>query len=338
MKLAIDAMGGDFAPKSTVEGAIAALKEFDIDIVLFGKEDEIKKYIPEEYLNNKHLKIVDAQEVISVDESPVNAIKQKKNSSMVMGLKSVKDGECDGFLSAGSTGAFLAGSLLKVGRIKGIDRPALAPILPTLGKYGCMIIDGGGNTDCKPKNLAQFATLGSIYMEKVAKSTSPRVALLNIGSEESKGNDLVKESFGLLKETKNINFIGNVEAREVMEDSCEVIVTDGFAGNVLLKSVEGTAQMIMNTLKKELMSTLKGKIGGLLIKGSMRGFKKKFDYTEVGGAPFLGIDGIMIKAHGSSNGNAIKNAIRQAKLLHDCDYLNSVRKELLVTGGENIDE
>jgi len=337
MKIAIDAMGGDNAPQAAVEGSIQAVREYGVTVYLFGIENEIKKYIPEDLKNDERIKIIDAPEVIQVEDSPVQAIKQKKNSSMVLGLKAVKDGECHAFLSAGSTGAFLAGSLLKVGRIKGIDRPALAPILPTINGGGCMIIDGGANTDCKPRNLSQFAILGSVYMAKVAKVNNPKVGLLNIGAEDSKGNDLVKEAYPILKDMSNINFVGNVEARDVVDYACDVLVADGFAGNVLLKGVEGTALSILKALKKEMMSSLKSKIGALLLKGSLRGFKKKFDYTEVGGAPFLGIDGIMIKAHGSSDAKAIKNAVRQAKLLHDCDYLNIVKSEIMNFGGETIE-
>ena len=337
MKIAIDAMGGDNAPQATVEGSVQAVREYGITVFLFGIENEIIKYVPEDMKNDSRIKIIDAPEVINTEDSPVKAIKQKKNSSMVMGLKAVKEKECDAFLSAGSTGAFLAGSLLKVGRIKGIDRPALAPILPTINGGGCMIIDGGANTDCKAKNLLQFATLGSIYMEKVAKIQKPKVGLLNIGTEEAKGNDLVKEAYPLLKGMQNINFVGNIEARDVVDYACDVLVTDGFAGNILLKGVEGTALTIFKALKKEMTSNFKSKIGALLLKSSLQGFKKKFDYTEVGGAPFLGIDGIMIKAHGSSDAKAIKNAIRQAKLLHDCDYLNIVKSEIKNFGGKSIE-
>ena len=337
MKIAIDAMGGDNAPQANVEGSIQAVKEYGVTVFLFGIENEIIKYIPEDMKNDTRIKIIDASEVILTEDSPVKAIKQKKNSSMVMGLKAVKEKDCDAFLSAGSTGAFLAGSLLKVGRIKGIDRPALAPILPTINGGGCMIIDGGANTDCKAKNLLQFATLGSVYMEKVAKIKKPKVGLLNIGTEEAKGNDLVKETYPLLKGMQNINFVGNIEARDVVDYACDVLVTDGFAGNILLKGVEGTALTIFKALKKEMTSSLKSKVGALLLKSSLQGFKKKFDYTEVGGAPFLGIDGIMIKAHGSSDAKAIKNAIRQAKLLHDCDYLNIVKSEIKNFGGKSIE-
>ena len=337
MKIAIDAMGGDNAPQAIVEGSIQAVREYGVTVFLFGIENEILKYIPEDMKNDTKIKIIDAPEVILTEDSPVKAIKQKKNSSMVMGLKAVKEKDCDAFLSAGSTGAFLAGSLLKVGRIKGIDRPALAPILPTINGGGCMIIDGGANTDCKAKNLLQFATLGSVYMEKVAKIKKPKVGLLNIGTEEAKGNDLVKETYPLLKGMQNINFVGNIEARDVVDYACDVLVTDGFAGNILLKSVEGTALTIFKALKKEMTSNFKSKVGALLLKSSLQGFKRKFDYTEVGGAPFLGIDGIMIKAHGSSDAKAIKNAIRQAKLLHDCDYLNIVKSEIKNLGGKSIE-
>ena len=234
---------------------------------------------------------------------------------MVVGLKLVKDNTCDAFLSAGSTGAFLAGSLLKVGRIKGIDRPALAPILPST-KGGFMLIDAGANVDCKPKNILQFALMGSIYMEKVAGISFPKVGLLSNGSEEGKGNELTKQSYELLKNS-SINFIGNIEARDIVNGICDVCVCDGFVGNIVLKNTEGLASGLMSMIKEEITKTTLSKIGAMLMKDSFIGLKKRFDYKEYGGAPFLGINGIMIKAHGSSDKKAIKNAIRQAKLLYD---------------------
>lgn len=327
MRIAIDAMGGDNAPESAVVGAIQAVKEYGVEVYLVGIKEEIHKHMAEEDKSNEKIIIIDASEIIRNDDTPVTAIKKKKDSSMVVGLKQVKEGNCDAFLSAGSTGAFLAGSLLKVGRIKGIDRPALSPLIPTT-KGLCMIIDAGANLDSKPKNLQQFAIMGSIYMEKVMGINNPRVGLLNVGTEEGKGNDLTKQSYELLS-LLNINFIGNIEARDVAEGVCDVCVCDGFAGNVLLKTTEGVAQVIFDILKGVLMKNALTKIAALMLKDGLRTFKKKFDYKEVGGAPFMGIDGIMIKAHGSSDARAIKNAVRQAKLLYDNKCLDIIRQEIL---------
>lgn len=336
MKIAVDAMGGDNAPRAVVEGALSASKKYGVELYLVGLKNEIEKYISEENKNNSNVNIVEASEIINVNESPVNAIKQKKNSSMVVGLKLVKEGQCDAFVSAGSTGAFLAGALLKVGRVKGIARPALSPLIPTI-KGNCMILDAGANVDCKPKNLQQFAVMGSIYMEKVMGIKKPRVGLLNIGTEESKGNELTKESYELIRQT-NVNFVGNVEARDIIDGVCDVCVCDGFAGNILLKSTEGVAMAIFKLLKEEFLKSFKTKLGAVLLKDSLKSFKKRFDYTEVGGAPFLGIDGIMIKAHGSSDAKAISNAMRQAKLLYDNGCIDTIRNEINKLGAEGSDE
>jgi glycerol-3-phosphate acyltransferase PlsX len=335
MRIAIDAMGGDHAPKSAVVGAIQAVKEYNVEVCLVGNKEEIHKYMAEEDKGNEKITIIEASEIIGNDDTPVAAIKQKKDSSMVVGLKQVKDGSCDAFLSAGSTGAFLAGSLLKVGRIKGIDRPALSPLIPTTKGF-CMIIDAGANLDSKPKNLEQFAIMGSIYMEKVMSVNNPRVGLLNVGTEEGKGNDLTKHSFELLSQL-NINFVGNVEARDIAEGVCDVCVCDGFAGNVLLKTTEGVAQVIFDMLKVILKKNALTKVAALLLKDGLRAFKKKFDYKEVGGAPFMGIDGIMIKAHGSSDAKAIKNAVRQAKLLYDNKCLDIIRQEISKTEVDTVE-
>jgi glycerol-3-phosphate acyltransferase PlsX len=336
MRIAVDVMGGDNAPRAIVEGSIMALKEYGVELYLVGMKDEILKYLDGEARNNPKINIVDASEIINVDEAPVTAIKQKKNSSLVVGLKLVKDGSCDAFVSAGSTGAFLAGSLLKVGRIKGIDRPALSPLLPTV-KGSCMIVDAGGNVDSKPRNLQQFAVMGSIYMEKVMGIKKPRVGLLNIGAESSKGNELTKAAFELLKETP-VNFVGNVEARDIINGVCDVCVCDGFAGNVLLKTTEGVAITLFKLMKDEFMKSFKTKLGAMLLKGGLKSIKKRFDYTEVGGAPFLGISGIMIKAHGSSDAYAIKNAIRQAKILYDNKCLDTITDEISKLGVEDADD
>ena len=336
MRIGIDVMGGDNAPRAIIEGSILALKEYGLELYLVGLKDEIDKYLSGEDKKNPRINIVEASEIINVNEAPVNAIKHKKDSSLVVGLKLVKDGRCDAFVSAGSTGAFLAGSLLKVGRIKGIDRPALSPLIPTL-KGNCMIIDAGANVDSKPRNLQQFAVMGSIYMEKVMGIKNPRVGLLNIGAEESKGNELTKESFELIRNT-GVNFIGNVEARNIISGVCDVCVSDGFAGNVLLKTTEGVAMTLFKLVKKEFMKSLKTKLGAVLLKDGLMNLKKQFDYTEVGGAPFLGINGIMIKAHGSSDANAIKNAIRQAKLLYDNKCIDTIMNEISKLGVDNTDE
>lgn len=330
MKIAVDAMGGDNAPKAVVGGCKEAVLEYGVEVFLVGLRQEIEKHLADDNIKSGKIHIVEASEIISNEESPVSAIKNKKDSSMVVGLKLVKENTCDAFLSAGSTGAFLAGSLLRVGRIKGIDRPALAPIIPTT-KSGCMLIDAGANVDCKPKNILQFALMGSIYMEKVMGILSPRVALLSIGSEEGKGNELTKQSYQLLKNC-NVNFIGNIEARDISHGVCDVCVCDGFVGNVVLKNTEGLASALMSMIKEEITKTTLSKFGALLLKDSFKGLKKRFDYKEYGGAPFLGINGIMIKAHGSSDGKAIKNAIRQAKLLFDNRCIERIIKDINEAG------
>ncbi len=329
MKIAIDVMGGDNAPKAIIEGSIEAVLEYGVEIYLVGLEKEIVKVLGNDAKNSK-IHIVQASEIIENDDNPVMAIKRKKDSSMVLGLNLVKDNTCDAFLSAGNTGAFLAGSLLRVGRIKGIDRPALSPILPSM-KGGYMLIDAGANADCKPKNILQFALMGSIYMEKVMGIASPKVGLLSNGTEEGKGNELTKQSYELLKNS-NINFIGNIEARDIVYGVCDVCVCDGFVGNVVLKNTEGLASGIMSMIKEEITKTTVSKIGAMLIKNSLKGLKKRFDYKEYGGAPFLGINGIMIKAHGSSDKKAIKNAIRQGKLLYDNRCIELITDEIKKTG------
>ncbi len=329
MRLAIDVMGGDNAPRAIIEGCIDAVSEYDIDIFLVGLKEEIEKHLKENSKKSK-LHIVEAKQVIGNDEMPVSAIKRKKDSSMVIGLKLVKDKVCDAFLSAGNTGAFLAGSLLRVGRIKGIDRPALAPIIPST-KGNFMLIDAGANVDCKPNNILQFALMGSIYMEKVEGVSTPKVGLLNNGLEESKGNELTRESYKLLKNS-GLNFIGNVEARDIIYGICDVCVCDGFVGNIVLKNTEGMASGLMSMIKEEVNKSTISKAGALLMKNSFVRLKKRFDYKEYGGAPFLGIDGIMIKAHGSSDRLAIKNAIRQGKLLFDNKCIDLIKNNISKTG------
>ena len=326
MVVVVDGMGGDFSPNAVVEGCVAALKEYDIDILITGPEDliqeELKKYT---YDSNK-IKIVDAREVISTNEHPVMAVKRKKDSSLVKALNLVKSGEADAIISAGSSGAFLAGCTLIVGRIKGIDRPALAPVMP--GKNGpFMIIDCGANAECKPHYLVQFGLMGKTYFENILKITNPSVGLVNIGIEEEKGNELSKSAHKLLKEA-NLNFVGNVEAREIPTGDINVLVCDGFVGNVILKLYEGAVANIFDILKTSIMSSFRTKIGGILLKPVFKKFKKDFDYKEYGGAAFLGVNGICIKAHGSSDAKAFKNAIRQATIFYENKVVDKLKLEI----------
>ena len=317
MILALDAMGGDHAPQAVADGALLALQELDKDIViwLFGDEEQIKACLFGKTYPADRLFIKPASEVISCEEAPAVAVRRKKDSSMVMAAKAVADKEADCFISAGSTGAVLACGTLVIRRIKDVQRPALAPLIPNLQGQHTMIIDAGANVDCKPLYLVQFAQMGSAYMELVEGVQEPSIGLLNNGEEAEKGNELTKETYGLLKELEGIRFSGNCEARELMSGDFDVVVTDGFAGNVLLKSTEGTAKAITSMLKTELMGSLRGTIGGAIAKPAFAALKKKMDYTEVGGAPLLGVNGGVIKAHGSSNAKAFFNAIRQAEKL-----------------------
>ncbi|MFV9509903.1 phosphate acyltransferase PlsX [Tepidibacillus sp. LV47] len=312
MKIALDAMGGDLAPKSTVEGAIAAANKFsDIQIILVGRSEEIKKYIKDPIPSN--ITIHHAEEVIKTEDEPVRAVRRKKDSSLVVAAQMVKNKEADAVITAGNTGAFMAAGLLVAGRIPGIERPALAPVLPTLGENSLLVLDVGANMDPKAEHLVQYTKMGKIYVEQVLGIKNPRIGLLNVGTEETKGNELMKSTYPLLKEMP-INFVGNVEARDVPNGVCDVLITDGFSGNVLLKLTEGLAQSIFGVLKKEFTKNAITKFAALLLKPSLQNLKKQMDYTEIGGAPLLGVDGAFIKAHGSSDAKAIMNAIFQARL------------------------
>ncbi|MBU3160561.1 phosphate acyltransferase PlsX [Clostridium frigoris] len=326
MVVVVDGMGGDFSPNAVVEGCVAAIKEYEIDILITGSEEliseELKKYT---YDTNK-IKIINATEIINVSEHPVMALKRKKDSSLVKALNLVKSGEADAIISAGSTGAFLAGCTLIVGRIKGIDRPALTPVLPGK-KMPFMIIDCGANAECKPNYLLQFGLMGKIYFENILNVINPSVGLVNIGSEEEKGNELSKTAFKLLKEA-NLNFVGNVEAREIPTGDVNVLVCDGFTGNVILKLYEGTVATIFDLLKTSIMASFRTKIGGLLLKPVFKKFKKDFDYKEYGGAAFLGVNGICIKAHGSSDAKAFKNAIKQATIFYENNVVEKLKLEI----------
>lgn len=328
MKIAIDGMGGDNAPVAVIGGAVQALKEYkDIELYITGPEETINLELAKYSYPKDKIKVIDAKEIISANEHPVMALRRKKNSSMVKALNLVKDKTCDAIISGGSTGAFLAGCTLIVGRINGVERPALAPIMP--GRRGnFMIVDVGANVDCKPSFLLQFAKMGKIYYQKVFEIKDPSIGLINIGAEEEKGNELTKSTFKLLKQEASLNFKGNIEPRDVSVGNTNILVSDGFIGNTVLKMYEGTASSILGIVKDEVLeSSIFSKLGVLLLKPVLKNIMKKFDYKEYGGAPFLGVDGICIKAHGSSDARAFKNAIKQTKIFYGNNVLEDIKNE-----------
>lgn len=329
MKIVIDGMGGDNAPSAVVEGAILSLKEFnDIEIYITGPKDRIERELLNYTYDKAKITVVDATEVIGTNEHPVMALRRKKDSSIVKALNLVKSGECDAIISGGSTGAFLAGCTLIIGRIKGIERPALAPIMP--GRRGnFMVIDSGANVDCKANYLVQFANMGSIYYESVFNKNNPSVGLINIGEEAEKGNELTKETYKLLNEEKSINFVGNIEPREIPTGETDVLVCDGFVGNTVLKLYEGAAMNLLGIIKDHIMEApFVAKLGAGLLKPVFKTLKVKFDYKEVGGAPFLGVDGICIKAHGSSDAKAFKNAIKQTRIFQKGEVIKKIKENI----------
>lgn len=325
--IAIDAMGGDNAPFEIVKGCIEAVKEYNVKLILVGKKSLIDNELKRYSFDNNKIEVVNANEVITNDEAPTTAIRRKKDSSLVVGLNLVKEGTAKAFVSAGSTGAILTGGTVIIGRIKGIERPALATVLPTISGFS-FLIDCGANVDSKPTYLSQFASMGTVYVENILGVKNPKVGLLNIGVEKEKGNALTKEAYELLENQNNINFIGNIEARDVTLGECDVIVADAFAGNVLLKATEGASSAILSIIKKELMATTISKIGALLLKNSFKNIKKQLDYSEYGGAPFLGLKSLIVKAHGSSDSKAIKNAIRQCVEFIDNDIVAKIEKNV----------
>lgn len=327
MRFAVDGMGGDLAPVEVVKGCVEAVKELGVEITITGPKDQIEKELSKYEYDRSKIDILHTTEVVATDEAPVLAIRRKKDSSLRKAIELVREGTCDGIISAGSTGALMAGGLFIIGRIKGIDRPALAPLLP--GKNGrFMIIDVGANTDCKPVNLYQFAHMGKVYFESILGYVRPRIGLINIGAEAEKGNDLTKATYELLAKDKSLNFIGNIEARDAMTGDVQILVTDGFVGNTILKTFEGTVKTVMELIKESLMKSTKGKIGGLLIKSSLKEMMKQYDYRETGGSAFLGLEGIVVKAHGSSDAKAFKNAIKQAARVKEADFINKFRAEM----------
>ena len=311
VKVAVDAMGGDHAPAEIVKGAIEAVNESDkVKVYLVGLQDAVEKELAGYTYNKEQVEVVPASEVIETAEPPVMAIRKKKDSSIVKALHMVKEGVCDAYVSAGSTGATLVGGQVIVGRIKGVERPPLAPLIPT--EKGCaLLIDCGANVDARPSYLVQFAKMGSIYMENIMGVKNPRVGIVNIGAEEEKGNALVKETFPLLKNCPDINFVGSVEARDIPAGAVDVSVCEAFVGNVILKTYEGVGLTLIKKVKAGMMSSLRSKIGALLVKPALKSTLKEFDLEQYGGAPMLGLKGLVVKTHGSSKANEIKNSILQ---------------------------
>ncbi|GEP84147.1 putative glycerol-3-phosphate acyltransferase PlsX [Staphylococcus piscifermentans] len=306
--LAIDMMGGDDAPGIVLEAVEKALNDFpDLHIILFGDEKQCN-------IKHSRLEFRHCSEEIEMTDEPVRAIKRKKDSSMVKAAQAVKDGEASGCVSAGNTGALMSAGLFIVGRIKGVARPALVVTLPTVSGKGFTFLDVGANSDAKPEHLLQYAQLGNIYAEKIRGIGAPKVALLNIGTEPKKGNSLTKETYQLMSADTSFHFSGNVEAKTLMEDAADVVVTDGFTGNMVLKNLEGTAKSIGKMFKSTLLGSVKNKLAALILKKDLSEVMKKMDYAEYGGSVLLGLDGIVVKAHGSSNARAFYSAIRQAKI------------------------
>ncbi len=329
MKIVVDAFGGDRSPFAHVEGAVRFLADNpDWQVVLTGDETQLKAALSEHKYDPQRLQIVHASEVISNEESPTAAIKTRKDSSMVKAFEILKsDPDAVGMLSSGSTGALLTGGVLKVGRIPGVLRPTLAPIMPTARKKGVCLVDGGANMDCRPEFLVQFAMMGVCYMRAVYGLERPRVGLLSVGTEDHKGNELTKQTFALLKELP-IDFAGNMEARDAVSGEYDVLVADGFAGNVLLKSVEGTAMMLVGRLKAAIKSSGSAKFGYLFMKKAFKQFKSDMDYNVYGGAPFLGVEKILVKAHGSANAAAVAIALDQIKKMALGDVVGNIKAEM----------
>ncbi len=337
-RVALDAMGGDNAPGEIVKGAVDAVNSRkEIEVILTGKEEVIKQELAKYTYPEEQIRIVDATEVIETAEPPVMAIRRKKDSSIVKAMKLVKEGEADAFVSAGSSGAVLVGGQVIVGRIKGIERAPLAPLIPT-AKGVSLLIDCGANVDARPSHLVQFAKMGSIYMEHVIGVKKPKVGIVNIGAEEEKGNALVKETFPMLKACEDINFIGSVEARDIPSGVADVIVCEAFVGNVILKLYEGLGATLISKIKGGMMSTLRSKIGALLVKPALKETLKTFDASEYGGAPLLGLNGLVVKTHGSSTAKEVKNSILQCVQFHEQKINEKIQeglKEQLASDEEN---
>ena len=333
VKVALDAMGGDHAPKEIIKGAVDALEENpSLKVYVVGQEHVIQSELKAYTYDSNRLEIVYATEVIETAEPPVMAIRKKKDSSIVKAMTMVKNNECDAFVSAGSSGAVLVGGQVIVGRIKGVERPPLAPLIPTKDGVS-LLIDCGANVDARPSFLVQFAKMGSVYMENVVGVKNPRVAIVNIGAEEEKGNTLVKETYPLLKNCPDINFIGSIEARDIPKGEADVIVCDAFVGNVILKLYEGVGATLITKVKEGMMSSLRSKIGALLVKPALKNTLKTFDASEYGGAPLLGLKGLVVKTHGSSKAQEIKNTLKQCITFKE-QNINEKIKQVITSDDE----
>lgn len=335
IKVAVDAMGGDYAPSEMVAGAVEAVNaNKEITVLLVGQEPVVLKELEKHTYPKEQIRVVHASEVIETEEPPVNAIRKKKDSSIVVGMNLVKQKEADAFVSAGSSGAILVGGQVIVGRIKGVERPPLAPLIPT-EKGVSLLIDCGANVDARASHLVQFARMGSIYMEHVMGVKNPRVAIVNIGAEEEKGNALVKETFPLLKECKDINFTGSIEAREIPHGGADVIVCEAFVGNVILKLYEGVGATLISKVKSGMMGSLRSKIGALLVKPALKETLKSFDASQYGGAPLLGLNGLVVKTHGNSKATEVRNSILQCVTFKEQGINDRIRENLNTVKSEN---
>lgn len=334
VKVVVDAMGGDNAPAEVVKGAVDAVNaRKDIKVILTGQKPLVERELQKYTFPKEQVELVHASEVIEMAEPPVNAVRTKRDSSLVVGMNLVRRGEADALVSAGSTGAVLVGGQVLVGRLKGVERPPLAPLIPTKNGVS-LLVDCGANVDARPSHLLQFAKMGSIYMEHVVGIRNPKVAIVNIGAEEEKGNALVKETYPLLKACRNINFIGSIEAREIPEGKADVVVCEAFVGNVILKLYEGVGATLISKVKSGMMTNLRSKIGALLVKPALKKTLKAFDASQYGGAPLLGLKGLVVKTHGSSKAVEFKNSILQC-IQFKQQQINDKIKEYILPDSED---
>ena len=328
VSVALDAMGGDNAPGQIVKGAVDAVNiDNEIFVYLVGRQELINEELSKYTYNKEQIEVVDARDVIETGEAPVMAVRRKKDSSLVRALTMVKDKKADAFVSPGSSGAILVGGQVIVGRLKGVERPPMAPLIPT-AKGVSLIVDSGANVDSRATFLVQWAKMGSIYMENVLGIKNPKVAIVNVGVEEEKGNQLVKEAYPMLKECKDINFVGSIEARDIPNGNADVIVCDAFVGNVILKLYEGLGKTLIGKVKGAMMSSLKTKIGALLIKGALKDTMKSFDATEYGGAPLIGLNGLVVKTHGNAKAKEIKNSLIQCKKFKESNISEKIMESI----------
>ncbi|MCK8827249.1 phosphate acyltransferase PlsX [Natroniella acetigena] len=327
MRIAVDAMGGDYAPQEIVKGVMEIINECNGQIILVGPEDRLEEELKQYSFSKEKIEIHHASEMIGMNESPAKALRKKKDSTIAIGTRLVKEGEVDGFVSAGNTGAVMAGGLFNIGRIEGVKRPAIGAVFPTL-KERTLVLDAGANVDSKPEHLFQQAVMGQIYAAEILHKSNPKVGLLSIGEEEKKGNELILNVHQMLKERDDINFAGNIEGRDIFTGEYDVVLTDGFVGNIVLKTSEGLVKSLFKIIKQEIEASWLTKLGGLLLKPAFSRVKKKMDYTEYGGAPLLGINGIVIISHGSSNAKAIKNAIKIAQESIEARLIDSIKANI----------